>query len=62
MLIFSKMKEQHETDVHNLLQGLRKNKLYEKKNKCDFFKKKIELLGTKSQNMEFNLNLTKWKL
>ena len=45
ILIFSKSLEEHKQHVKQVLQILRKNKLYAKQSKCEFFKKSISFLG-----------------
>jgi hypothetical protein len=45
ILIFSKTLEQHEQHVKQVLDVLRKQKLYAKESKCDFFKTEVEFLG-----------------
>src|SRR3984957_15632131 len=45
ILIFSKNKQQHEQHVRVVLELLRKNKLYAKMSKCEFFKREISFLG-----------------
>ena len=45
ILIFSKNKADHYRHVKMVLQLLRKNKLYAKASKCEFFKRKISFLG-----------------
>ena len=45
VLIFSKNEEEHEQHVKEVLEILRKHKLYAKASKCEFFKKKISFLG-----------------
>ena len=41
ILIYSKMKEEHDEHLHIILQVLREHKLYAKFTKCEFFKDKI---------------------
>src|SRR6185295_7683686 len=45
ILIYSKSKEEHEQHLKMVLEVLRQNKLYAKKSKCEFFKRKLEFLG-----------------
>ena len=45
ILIFSKTREQHERDVRAVLERLRREKLYAKLSKCEFFKEEVEFLG-----------------
>jgi transposase InsO family protein len=45
ILIFSKSLEEHDKHVREVLEVLRKNKLYAKESKCEFFKEKISFLG-----------------
>ena len=45
ILIFSKSLEEHRQHVRTVLQILRKNKLYAKASKCEFFKKSLSFLG-----------------
>ena len=45
ILIYSKTKEEHEEQLHIILQFLREHKLYVKFSKCEFYKDKIQYLG-----------------
>jgi hypothetical protein len=45
ILIFSKTLEEHERHVKQVLEVLRKEKLYAKESKCEFFKEEVEFLG-----------------
>jgi hypothetical protein len=45
ILIFSKTLEDHERHVKQVLDTLRKEKLFAKESKCDFFKTEVEFLG-----------------
>lgn len=45
ILIFSKSEEEHEQHVRQVLEILRKNKLYAQESKCAFFKRSISFLG-----------------
>ncbi|WVZ69537.1 hypothetical protein U9M48_018309 [Paspalum notatum var. saurae] len=45
ILIYSKTREQHEKHLRAMLEKLRKNQLYGKFSKCEFWLKKITLLG-----------------
>jgi len=45
ILIFTKMKEEHEQVVQQVLQVLRENKLFLRPEKCEFCKQRIEYLG-----------------
>ena len=45
ILIFSKTLEEHERHVRQVLEVLRKEKLYAKESKCEFFKEEVEFLG-----------------
>ena len=45
ILIYSNNKRQHEQHVRTVLELLRKNKLYAKMSKCEFFKNEISFLG-----------------
>ena len=45
ILIFSKTLEEHEAHVRKVLETLRKQKLYAKESKCEFFKTEVEFLG-----------------
>ena len=45
ILIYSKMKEEHDEHLQIILQVLREHKLYAKFSKCEFFKDKIQYLG-----------------
>ena len=45
ILIYSKTLEEHERHVRQVLEVLRKEKLYAKESKCDFFKQEVEFLG-----------------
>ena len=46
ILIFSKTPEEHEQHLRQVLEILRKAKLYAKLSKCEFFKSSISFLGT----------------
>ena len=45
ILIYSKMKEEHDEHFQIILQVLRDHKLYDKFRKCEFYKDKIQYLG-----------------
>ena len=45
ILIYSKTLEEHEKHVRQVLEVLRKEKLYAKESKCEFFKTEVEFLG-----------------
>lgn len=45
ILIYSKNKKEHKEHVRQVLELLRKNKLYAKSSKCEFFQDKISFLG-----------------
>lgn len=45
ILIFSKTRQEHRQHVRAVLELLRKNQLYAKMSKCEFFKSKISFLG-----------------
>ena len=45
ILIFSKTLDEHERHVRQVLDTLRKEKLFAKESKCDFFKTEVEFLG-----------------
>lgn len=45
ILIFSRTLEEHERHVRQVLDTLRKEKLFAKESKCDFFKAEVEFLG-----------------
>jgi hypothetical protein len=45
ILVYLKMKEEHEEHLRIVLQTLRKHKLYAKFDKCDFYQMKIQYLG-----------------
>ena len=45
ILIFSNTLEEHERHVKQVLEVLRKEKLYAKESKCEFFKDEVEFLG-----------------
>ena len=45
ILIFSKTLEEHQTHVRQVLDVLRREKLYAKESKCEFFKTEVEFLG-----------------
>ena len=45
ILIYSKTLEEHEQHVRRVLEALRKQKLYAKESKCEFFKHEVEFLG-----------------
>jgi hypothetical protein len=49
ILVYSKMKEEHEENLRIVLQTLRKHKLYAKLDKCDFYQKEIQYLGHEFQ-------------
>ena len=45
ILVYSKIKEEHDEHLWTVLQTLRKHKLYAKFDKCDFYQKEIQYLG-----------------
>jgi hypothetical protein len=45
ILIYSKIKEEHEENLKLVLQVLREHKLYAKFSKCEFFQKQVHYLG-----------------
>ena len=45
ILIYSKTLEEHESHVRKVLEVLRKQKLYAKESKCEFFRTEVEFLG-----------------
>jgi len=45
ILIFTKMKKEHEQAVQRILQVLKENKLFFCPEKCEFYKQRIEYLG-----------------
>ena len=45
ILIYSKSKEEHEKHLHTLLSLLRKEKLYAKFLKCEFWLEQVQFLG-----------------
>lgn len=45
ILIYSKTLEEHEQHVRQVLEVLRKEKLYAKESKCEFFRTEVEFLG-----------------
>ena len=45
ILIFSKTREEHERHVREVLEILRKEKLFAKESKCEMFKTEVEFLG-----------------
>lgn len=45
ILIYSKTLEEHKLHVRKVLEVLRKEKLYAKESKCEFFKTEVEFLG-----------------
>jgi hypothetical protein len=45
ILIFSKTREEHERHLRNVLETLRRHKLYAKASKCSFFKTSVDFLG-----------------
>jgi len=45
ILIFSKTREEHLAHIREVLERLRKNKLYGKLSKCDFMQKEVSFLG-----------------
>jgi hypothetical protein len=45
ILVYSKIEEEHEEHLRIVVQTLRKQKLYAKFDKCDFYQKKIQYLG-----------------
>jgi hypothetical protein len=47
ILIYSKTLEEHRQHVKQVLEELRKNKLYAKESKCEFFQAQVEFLGHK---------------
>lgn len=45
ILIYSKNEEEHQIHVNQVLELLRKNKLYAKESKCELFQTRVEFLG-----------------
>ena len=45
ILIYSKTLDEHKQHVRTVLELLRKNKLYAKESKCEFFKTSMSFLG-----------------
>jgi hypothetical protein len=45
IIIFSKNEEEHDENLHLVLQKLRENQLYAKLNKCEFWLKEVSFLG-----------------
>ena len=45
ILVYYKIKEEHEEHIHIVLQVLWKHQLYAKFSKCDFYKPQIQYLG-----------------
>jgi hypothetical protein len=45
ILVFSKTKAEHAEHLRLVLQKLREHKLYAKRNKCEFWLKKVSFLG-----------------
>ena len=61
ILVYSKMKEEHDEHLQIILQVLREHKLYAKFNKCKFFKDKIQYLGHMISKEGISLDLNKIK-
>ena len=45
ILIYSKNEEEHEEHMRLVMKLIREHKLYAKRRKCDFYKKKVHYLG-----------------
>jgi len=59
ILIFTKMKEEHEQAVRQVLQVLKENKLFFRPEKCEFCKQRIEYLGLVISENEVSMDLVK---
>ena len=59
ILIFTKMKEEHEQAVRRVLQVLKENKLFLRLEKCEFCKQRIEYLGLVISENEVSMDLVK---
>jgi len=59
ILIFTKMKEEHEQAVQRVLQVLKENKLFLCLEKCEFCKHQIEYLGLVISENEVSMDLVK---
>jgi len=59
ILIFSKMKEEHEQAVRQVLQVLKENKLFLRPEKCEFCKQRIEYLGLVISENEVSMDPVK---
>jgi len=59
ILIFTKTKEEHEQVVRQVLQVLKKNKLFLCPEKCEFCKQRIEYLGLVISENEVSMDLVK---
>jgi len=59
ILIFTKMKEEHERVVRRMLQVLKENKLFLRPEKCKFCKQQIEYLGLVISENEVSMDPVK---
>ena len=59
ILIFTKMKEEHEQAVRQVLQVLKENKLFLHPEKCEFCKQRIEYLGLVISENEVSMDPVK---
>jgi len=59
ILIFTKMEEEHTQAVRQVLQVLKKNKLFLCPEKCEFYKQRIEYLGLVISENEVSMDLVK---
>ena len=59
ILIFTKMKEEHEQTVRQVLQILEENKLFLRPEKCKFCKQRIEYLGLVISENKVSMDLVK---
>ena len=59
ILIFTRMKEEHEQAVRRVLQVLKENKLFLRPEKCEFCKQQIEYLGLIISENEVSMDLVK---
>ena len=60
-LVCYKNEEEHEEHLRMTLQVLREHKLYEKLSKCDFYRDRIQYLGTLSQKRGYQWTLRRVK-
>ena len=61
ILIYSKMKEEHDEHLQIILQVLREHKLYAKFSKCEFYKDELQYLGNVISEEGISVDLDKIK-